>query len=365
MRQTARPSRRQFLTSTAAAAGVMGFGLPARAQDSLGASLIVPSPVADVGWSRSLFAGLEAAAAAVGGVTTTSIDSINEGPDADRILQKTVSDGNHFVIAGSFGYMNSALQLARRFPNISVLHASGYQTAPNMSCFAARNYQGTYLMGMAAAALTKSKKLGSVGAFAIPELIASVNAFAQGARSIDPEIEVTIVWVNSWFDPAKEQDAAKALIAQGADVIFSNAQDTPSVVATCEEAGVYSCNLNSSMKAYAPTKYLGVVGTDWTPYFTAEIEAHKTGTFVGRAHFLGIAEGVIKCADWNADIPAEAMAAILAAEGAIGTGTLDPFAGPLLKQDGSEAAAAGAALSDEQVIGMDWHVAGIATPLPQ
>ena len=136
-------------------------------------------------------------------------------------------------------------------------------------------------MGMAAASLSKSKKLGCLGAFAIPELITSINAFSLGAQSVDPAMEVSVVWVNSWFDPASDQEAATALLSQGCDVVFSNAQDTPSVVAACEEAGAYVFNLNSSKKTYAPKKYLGVVGTDWAPHFKASAAAHLAGKFFG------------------------------------------------------------------------------------
>ncbi len=220
-------------------------------------ALIVPSPAADVGWSHTLLAGVKALEADYGaGVKITLLENIPEGPDADRIMNKTVADGNTLVILGSFGYMNGGLKLAKAHPEVSILHASGYEVATNFSPFGARYYQGTYLMGMAAASLSKTKKLGCVGAFAIPELITSINAFTLGAQSIDPAIEVSVVWVNSWFDPASEQEAAKALLSQGVDVIFSNAQDTPSVISVAEEAGAYVFNLNSSMKAYAPKKYL-------------------------------------------------------------------------------------------------------------
>jgi simple sugar transport system substrate-binding protein len=361
-------TRRQFLSSSAALAGSSALGLPALAPaaDSLGIALITPSPLADVGWSHTLSLGLDGVKAALGdAVKITLLENIPEGPDADRIMQKVVADGNRFILAGSFGYMNGALQTARRFPDVSIIHASGYKTAPNLSNFAARYFQGTYLMGMAAASLTKSKKLGSVSAFAIPELITSVNAFALGARSIDPEIEVSVVWVNSWFDPAKEQSAAKALISQGVDVIFSNAQDTPSVISLCEEQGVYSFNLNSSMKSYAPEKYLGVVGTDWSPYFLAEVKAHIAGNFEGASHWLGMADDVVFVADWNPDIPADVMTKITEMQAKIAGGEFNPFSGPLMKADGSVLVGEGEAMSEEQVLGMDFHVQGVTTPLPQ
>jgi basic membrane protein A len=364
-------NRRQFLaasTSTLAATFAASLGLSgrARAADPLGIALILPSPVADVGWSHSLTLAMQAVQARLGeGLRLTLIENIPEGPDADRIMQKAVSDGNKFIMAGSFGYMNGALQLARRHPDVSILHASGYQTAPNMANFAARYYLGTYLMGMAAAAVSKTGRLGSVSAFAIPELITSINAFALGARAVNPQAEVTVVWVNSWFDPAKEQDAAKALLAQGCDVIFSNAQDTPSVISVCEAAGAYAFNLNSSMKAYGPNYYLGCVDTDWSPYFLAEVEAHLAGSFKGASHWLGTADGVVSVKDWNPAIPAGAMARINDVAAGFAAGTLNPFSGPILRADGAELVKAGEVLSDELILSMDYHVQGVASPLPK
>jgi basic membrane lipoprotein Med (substrate-binding protein (PBP1-ABC) superfamily) len=257
------------------------------------------------------------------------------------------------------------MQIAKRDPSVTVLHASGFMVAPNFSPFAAKYFQGTYLLGMAAASLSKTGKLGSVSAFAIPELITSINAFTLGAQAVNPDIEVSVVWVNTWFDPAKEQEAAKALIAQGCDVIFSNAQDTPSVIAACEEAGVYAFNLNSSMQKYAPTKYLGCVATDWSPFFKASVDAHVAGSFVGANAFLGVADKVVAVVDWSADIPADIMTKITEAEAKIADGSFNPFTGPITKADDSEGVAAGVSLADADIIAMDWHVKGVATPLPQ
>ncbi|MBL0373582.1 BMP family ABC transporter substrate-binding protein [Rhizobium sp. KVB221] len=361
-------TRRTLMKGVAATglATVMSGRSAFAADTPLGITLVVPSPIGDVGWGHALRAGLEPIKAAYGDkVKVTVLENIMEGPDADRIMTKTVADGNNFLIAGSFGYQNGALQIARRNPNVTVLHASGYQVAPNFSPFAAKNFEGTYLLGMAAAAVSKTGKLGSVSAFAIPELIASVNAFALGAQAVNPKAEVSVVWVNSWFDPAKEQEAAKALIAQNCDVIFSNAQDTPSVVAACEEAGVYSLNLNSSMKKYAPKFYLGCAATDWSPFFKASVDAHLAGTFKGANAFLGMKEKVVHVADWNPNIPADTMAKIKEVEAKIADGSASPFAGPISKADGSEAVASGATMPDAEIIAMDWHVKGITTPLPK
>lgn len=359
---------RRNLMKSAAATGVAATlgGRLATAAEPLGITLVVPSPIGDVGWGHALKAGLEPVKAAYGDkVKITVLENIAEGPDADRIMNKTVADGNHFLVAGSFGYQNGALQIARRNPKVSVLHASGFQVAPNFSPFAAKYFQGTYLMGMAAAALSKTGKLGSVSAFAIPELITSINAFALGAQAVNPNIEISVVWVNSWFDPAKEQEAAKALIAQKCDVIFSNAQDTPSVISLCEEQGVYGFNLNSSMKKYAPKTYLGCVATDWSPYFKAQVDAHLAGKFKGANAFLGVADKVVEVVDWNPAIPADTMAKIKDVEGKIAAGSFSPFTGPITKVDGSVGVAAGKTMADGEIVAMDWHVKGVVTPLPK
>ncbi len=361
-------NRRSLLKSAAFAglAGALGSRMALAADEPLGIALIVPSPVGDVGWGHALAAGLDPVKAAYGDkVKVTVIENIPEGPDADRIMNKAVADGNKFLIAGSFGYQNGALQIARRNPDVSVLHASGFQVAPNFSPFAAKYFQGTYLLGMAAAALTKTGKLGSTSAFAIPELITSINAFTLGAQAVKPDIEVSVVWVNSWFDPAKEQEAARALMAQGCDVIFSNAQDTPSVISACEEAGIYAFNLNSSMKKYAGKTYLGCVSTDWSPFFKESVDAHLAGTFKGRNAFLGVADKVVEVVDWNPAIPADTVAKIKEAEAKIADGSFSPFTGPIAKADGGEGVPAGTMLEDAQIVAMDWHVKGVATPLPK
>ncbi|UVD60569.1 BMP family ABC transporter substrate-binding protein (plasmid) [Rhizobium sp. Pop5] len=361
-------TRRTLMKSAAVAGLATAFaGRSAFAADEpLGIALVVPSPIGDVGWGHALAAGIDPIKAAYGDkVKVTVIENISEGPDADRIMNKTVADGNRFLIAGSFGYQNGALQIARRNPKVTVLHASGFQVAPNFSPFAAKYFQGTYLLGMAAAAVSKTGKLGSVSAFAIPELITSVNAFTLGAQAVRPDIEVSVVWVNSWFDPAKEQEAAKALISQGCDVIFSNAQDTPSVISACEEAGVYAFNLNSSMKKYAEKTYLGCIATDWSPFFKASVDAHLAGTFKGATAFLGVADKVVEVVDWNPAIPADTMSKIKEIEAKIADGSFSPFTGPITKADGSEGAASGATLTDAQIVAMDWHVKGVTTPLPK
>ncbi len=328
--------------------------------------LLTPSPIADVGWSKALVDGVEAVKAKYGDdVNVNIIENIQEGPDADRIMNKMVGDGNKFLVLGSFGFMNAGLKLAKRNPDRTFIHASGYKTAKNFSPFTAKYYEGAYLMGMAAAELTKTKKLGVVSAFAIPELISTINGFTLGARSVDPEITVDVIWINSWFDPAKAQDSAKALLAGGADILFSNAQDTPSVVTVGEEGGAYVFNLNGSMKDYAPTKYLGVVKTDWAPFFVASVDAHLAGNFEGQNQWLGMKDDVVVVEDWNSDISEDMMARIKSTEAEIASGAKHVYDGPLVNQAGEEVIAAGQTLEDGAILGMDWHVEGVNSPLPK
>lgn len=357
--------RRSFLKGSLAATTAIALPMPALAQDVLKMGVVLPSPEADVGWSHTLMEGVRTVQEAYGdNIEVTVLENIAEGPDADRIANGLVAEGNTMLLLGSFGYQNGGIQIAQRRRDVSIIHASGYLTEPNFAPFTAKYWQGTYLMGMAAASLTKSKKIGCVGAFAIPELITSINAFMLGAQSIDPEIEVSVVWVNSWFDPASEQEAAKALISQDVDVIFSNAQDTPSVIAVAEEAGVYAFNLNSSMKDYAPSKYLGVVGTDWGPHFKRLVDAHVAGEFPGGNFWLGMEDDIVYTADWNPDIPADVVSQIESTQAAILDGSFTVFKGPLIDQAGTERVADGVTMTDGEILGMDWHVAGVTSPLP-
>ncbi|QDY71072.1 BMP family ABC transporter substrate-binding protein [Qingshengfaniella alkalisoli] len=349
-----------------AMAAALGLAATAVTAEPLEIGLMVPSPLADTGWSKTLADGLDAVKEKYGDdVSIEIVENIQEGPDADRIMNKMVADGDKFLVLGSFGYMNSGLKLAQRNSDVTVLHASGFKTAPNLSPFAAQYFEGAYLMGMAAADLTETKKLGVVSAFAIPELISTINGFALGARSVDPEIEVNVIWINSWFDPAKAQDSARALISQGNDILFSNAQDTPSVVTVGEEEGVHVFNLNSTMKDYAPTKYMGVVKTDWAPLFLRSVEQHLNGTFEGTNEWLGMADDTVLVEDWSSDISPEMMARIEETEAAIHSGTFNVYSGPIVNQAGEEVIGEGEVLSDEQVLGMNWHVGGVVSPLPK
>jgi simple sugar transport system substrate-binding protein len=327
---------------------------------------VYPAPVADVGWAKQLDLGQEAVAKAFGDkVTTRVVDNVPEGPDAARVMNQLVTDGAKFVMLGSFGYMNDGMRLARQHPDVSFLHASGFKQTENFGTFTARNYEGFYLGGLAAGMVTKSDIIGIVGAFAIPEVVAEVNAVALAVREVNPDAEFKIIWLNTWFDPAKEQEAARALISQGADVLFSLHQDTPSVVNVAQAEGVYVVNTSSDMSSHGPDAVLASVTNDWTEYFVKNVGAALESSFEGSDFRGGLNEGTVKVVAWNKVLTEEQMETIRQAEADLRSGKAHVFAGPISDQSGKVRVEAGANLPDPEIFGMNWLVEGLDGSLPQ
>lgn len=327
---------------------------------------IYPAPVADVGWAKQLDLGREAVEAAYGDrVASVVVDSVPEGPDAARVMNQMVSDGAKFLMLGSFGYMNDGIKLGRQFPDIGMIHASGFKQTDNFGTFTARNYEGFYLGGMAAGMKTESNVIGLVGAFPIPELVAEVNAIALAAQSVNPDAQVKIVWINTWFDPPKAQEAARALVSQGADVLFSLHQDTPSVVTVAENEGVWVVNTGSDMSEYAPNWLLASVTNDWTEYFVREVGKKLDGTFEGMDERGGLSAGLVKVVAWSDSLSEDQIAMIKAKEAAFMDGSDHAFTGPITDQSGAERVAAGAVLPDGDIFGMNWLVGTVDGTLPE
>ena len=352
---------KRFLLSALAGIALAGT---ASAQD-LTVGYIYPAPVSDVGWAKQLDLGREAVEAAYGDrVKSIVVDSIPEGPDAARVMNQMVSDGAEFLMLGSFGYMNDGLKLGRTKPNVAMIHASGYKQTKNFGTFTARNYEGFYLGGMAAGMMTKSNVIGLVAAFAIPELVAEVNAITLAAQSVNPDAVVKVVWINTWFDPPKAQQAARALISQGADVLFSLHQDTPSVVTVAQDEGVYVVNTGSDMSEYGPDAVLASVTNDWTAYFVEQVGKKLDGTFEGGDERGGLKTGMVKVVAWSDDLSADQLARIKAKEAAFLDGSDHPFTGPITDKAGKERVAAGATLPDPEIFGMNWLVDSVDGNLP-
>lgn len=339
--------------------------LPAIAEDKLKVGFLFPSPIADVGWSAELNAGRLAIEEHFGDkVETVFVENVPEGPDAARIMNQMAAQGAGMLMLGSFGYMNDGIKLAQQRPDMTFIHASGYKLAPNFGNFQSRNYQSSYLVGMAAGDVTESDVVGIVAAYAIPEVIGMINGFALGLQKVNPDVTIKVVWLNSWFDPPKAQDSARALIAQDADVVYSLYQDTPSVVTVAEEEGVWVINTSSDMKAYAPNWLLGSQIADWGPYFIDSVQATLDGTFEGTAFWGGMADGTVDVKSWSDKISPETMTLITEASDGMKAGSFHPLTGPIVDQDGTERVAAGTAIADPDLLGIDWLVKGVETRLP-
>lgn len=356
--------KRKLIAWLAGAAAVLAAGTVQA--EPVKAGFIYPSPVADVGWAKQLDLGREAIEEKFGdAVETVVVENVPEGPDAARIMNQMVTDGARFVMLGSFGYMNDGMRLARQHPDVAFIHASGFKQTDNFGTFTARNYEGFYLGGLAAGMVTKSDVIGIVAAFAIPEVVAEVNAITLAVHKVKPEAEIKIVWLNSWFDPPKAQEAARALVSQGADVLFSLHQDTPSVVNVAEAEGVYVVNTSSDMSSYGPNSVLASVTNNWNDYFIESFQAALDGDFKGSDFRGGLASGAVKVAAWSDDLTEEQLAAIKQAEADLASGKTHVFAGPLKDQDGNVKAEEGTNLPDQEIFGMNWLVEGLSGSLPK
>ncbi len=357
-------ANRKILACLAVTIGLLSASV-ARA-DPVKAGFITPSPIADVGWAHQIDLGRQAIEKEFGDkVKTIVVDKVQEGPDAARVMNQMITDGAKFIVLGSFGYFNDGLRAAKQHPEVDFIHASGYKQTANFGTFTARNYEGFYLGGLAAGMVTKSHTIGIVAAFAIPEVVAEVNAIAIAVHKTDPKAQIKIVWINSWFDPPKEQEAARALISQGADVLFSLHQDTPSVVNVAEAEHVRVVNTSSDMSKYGPNAVLASVTNDWTRYFVDSFRAAMDGTFKGVDTRGGLASGMVKVTAWSKDLSAEQKATISQAEADLASSKAHVFAGPLRDQDGKVRAEAGSNLPDQEIFGMNWLVEGLSGSLPK
>ncbi|WP_223421196.1 BMP family ABC transporter substrate-binding protein [Tateyamaria pelophila] len=353
-------------TTLTAVAAVTVLAVPATAQDKLKIGFLFPSPIADVGWSAELNHGRQAIEEHFGDqVETIFVENVPEGPDAARIMNQMAAQGAGMIMLGSFGYMNDGLKLAQQRPDMTFIHASGYKLAPNLGNFQSRNYESSYLVGMAAADVTETDTVGIVAAYAIPEVVGMINGFALGVQEVNPDVTIKVVWLNSWFDPPKAQESARALMAQQADVIYSLYQDTPSVVSVAEEEGVWVINTSSDMKDYAPNWLLASQIADWSTYFIESTQATIDGTFEGTAFWGGMADDTVDVKSWSSSISAETMAKIEAAAAAIRAGEFHPLTGPILDQEGTERLADGEVIEDGAMASIDWLVSGVETRIPQ
>ena len=360
-------SRRALLKNALLAGAALAVTtLPAAAQDEpFKVGFVYVGPVGDHGWTYRHDVGRRAIEEELGdAVSTTYVESVPEGADAERVIRKLASEGHGLIFTTSFGFMNPTVKVAREFPDVKFEHATGYKQAENLSTYSARFYEGRAVIGTMAGMMTESNVVGYIGSFPIPEVVRGINAFTIAMRKVNPDAQVKVVWVNSWYDPGKEADAARALIDQGADVITQHT-DSPAPLQVAEERGVVGFGQASDMSAFAPKAQLTSIVDDWNDYYVERTKAAMDGSWKSQDVWNGIATGMVAFADYNEAVPEEVKAAAEVVKEGIVDGSLHPFQGPINDQSGKEIVAEGEIVDDKTLLGMNYYVEGVQGELPK
>ena len=349
-----------------AAAALALAAAPAFAQDEpLKVGFIYVGPVGDFGWSYEHDQGRLALEEALGDAVETSfVESVPEGADAERVLTAMAVQGHDLIFTTSFGFGEATLNVAERFPDVRFEHATGYQRANNVATYAARFYEGRAVIGHIAGHMTETDQIGYIAAYPIPEVIQGINAAFLAARAVNPEVEFNVVWANTWFDPALEADAARALIDQGADILMQHTDSTaPMTVA--EEAGVMAFGQASDMKDFGSEAQLTAIVDDWGPYYVERAQAVIDGTWESTDTWGGLDSGMVELPAFSDRIPEAVRASAQALADGIEAGETHPFTGPIDRQDGTAWLAEGETASDEDLLGMTFYVEGLSGSIPE
>lgn len=334
--------------------------------DAFKVAFVYVAPIGDLGWTYAHDLGRQAIEDAFGdGVETTFIENVPEGPDAERVIRDFAQKGNDLIITTSFGFMDPTLTVAGEFPDTQFVHISGFKSADNMSNVFGRIYQPRYLSGLVAGAATESNILGYVAAFPIPEVVRGINAFTLGAREVNPDVEVRVVWTNTWFGPPQEKEAADALLAEGADVIAQH-QDTTEPQKAAADAGAVSIGYDSDMRPFVGDTVLTSPVFVWGPKYVSIVEELMAGTYAGsESYWGGLSDGVVELAELSPMVSADTKALVEEKRALIESGDWDVFCGPINGQDGSVQVADGECLDDGAMLSMLWFVEGVVGEIPE
>ncbi|MGM4896448.1 BMP family ABC transporter substrate-binding protein [Tardiphaga sp. 839_C3_N1_4] len=342
-----------------------GLGLGAAvAADKLKVGFVYIGPVGDFGWTYQHEVGRQMIVKEFGDkIETTYLENVSEGPDSERSIEQLARAGNQLIFTTSFGYMDPTLKVAKRHPKVMFEHATGFKRDKNMSSYSGRFFEGRYIQGQIAAKMSKKGVLGYIGSFPIPEVISGINATMLAAQKINPDIKIKIIWVNTWFDPGKEADAAKALLDQGADVIMQHT-DSPAAMQVASERGALAFGQDSDMIKFGPKTQLTAVTNNWGPYYVERVKAALDGTWKSEDTWAGLKEKMVVMAPYT-NMPDDVKKMAMDTEAAIIAGTLKPFKCPIMGQDGKEVECKGGdALDPGQVLGMNFYVKGIDDKIP-
>jgi basic membrane protein A len=360
--------------SSLLAAGVFGRpALAAAAQDSTPAgepfkvAFVYVSSIGDMGWTYAHDQGRKELEAAIPNVQTAYQENVPENPaDSERVIRQFAQDGNKVIFTTSFGYMDPTVNVAKDFPDTVFIHISGYKTAPNLGTAFGKIEEPRYVSGQIAGKMTKSNQLGYVAAFPIPEVIRGINAFTRGVRSVNSEATVNVVWTSTWFDPAKERAAAEALLDGGADVIAQH-QDTAGPQQAAQDRGAYGVGYDADMSPLAPEAVLTSPIWHWSAYYIPTVQAVMDGTWKSSQYWGGWKDGVVDLAPIADFVPDDVRKA---AEDEIakfksGEETIYTiFTGPIPDQSGEVHVPEGQAMTDEELLGMNWFIEGVEGEIP-
>lgn len=355
------------LLPTGIAAGLMvTVSASALAAEPLKVAFVYLGPRGDGGWTQQHDMGRLGLEKAMGDkIKTTFVENVPETADSERVFRQLAADGNKLIFATSFGYMEPLQKVAKLFPDVKFEHVNGFKTAANISVYEPRFEEGFYLIGTIAGQMTKSNTLGFIGSFPIPSVVRNINAMTLGAQAVNPKVKTKAIWVNTWYDPGKERQAADTLIAEGADNVAQNT-DSPASIQAAQEKGTYAFSIDADMSSFGKKAQLSGTTEDWSGYYIAETKKVLDGTWTGNRHTRwGIKEGMVVMAPLNPAIPPEAVKVVEDKKAAIVAGTLNPFAGPIKDNTGKEMVAANAAMPPATFNSLNWYVEGIDGSVPK
>ncbi len=331
-------------------------------------AFVYVSPIGEAGWTYQHEQGRLAMQKALGKrVTTRVVEAVAEGADSERVMRDLAAQGHQLIFATSFGYLEPALRVSAEFPGVKFEHAGGYKTAPNLNTYNARYYEARFLAGVLAGKTSRSGVAGYVAGFPVPEVIQGINAFTLGMRQVNPQAQVKVLWLNSWFDPPREREAAQTLINQGADVLTNHSGST-AVAQTTEEnfnsKGVRLIAYQSDMSRFAPNAQLTAITHQWGGHYTQVAQAVLNGTWKPQPVWGSMREGFVALAPFAASVPKDVVALVDAQRSALLAGRLKPFSAPLVDTDGKLRLATGS-LDDAAIASMNWFVQGVGGSVPK
>ena len=321
-------------------------------------------PVGDGGWTFAHDNGRKEMEKALGDkVVTSFVESVPESADAERVFRDLAGQGNKLIFGTTFGYMESMLKVAADHKDVKFEHATGYKTAENLRTYDSRTYEGAYMAGVIAGAMTKSNTLGVVGSVPIPEVIRNINSFTMGAQSVNPKVKTKVVWVNEWFSPPKETEAATSLINGGADVLFQNT-DSPAVLKTAQDKGKRAFGWDSDMTASGPTAHLASAVINWGPYYTKAVTEAIEGKWATGASWWGVKEGAIDIVSIAEDVPADIKTKVADVKKGLADGSFSIWKGPIVDNTGKEILAKDSVADDKFLGGVNFYVKGVEGKVP-